>query len=163
MSTPIVFPSRFAVGEDLRLVAAVQLTVGPTAHVFPVGTRCQVQEQLDNGRYTVSAYVPDEGYLAVNVHEDQLEELSRTERQESLPSQTAVQGLVERIALRPGVVSIGLVTLKGRHETFIVHAKDFDEEASLRLTQAGDKVRFVVDDTDENRPRGSRFQNLQLN
>lgn len=157
-----LFARRFALHEDVRLTDAIK--ENRSNNVMRAGEPGTVVEFLDGDLYRVRMTGPVVSGYEVIASATQLEEVARTPRQSTLAVGDRLQGSVQRIAMRDGGgVAIALLTLAGRHETFVVHAVTSDEEFSMRLTQPGDKVRLTVKEADDNRPRANGFENLYLN
>lgn len=158
MTTP-VFAPRFALGEEVRLCTTVQEP--GTTRTFPHGVTGHVLA-VANGVYDIRTSGLYGGY-ELRVQEAEMEEAKLAPPRPPLPEGAGVQGIVERAVFRTHAgAPVAFVVLQGRREVFVLHARGFEEELALQLTRIGDKVRFVITEADESRPRGNAFCNLGL-
>ncbi len=167
--------TRFQPGDSVRLRTSCVTIQGanaldcPAGDVVKQGAVGKVLSVYPNGDYHVQipARAGENFYdfeQDMRVCEEDLE-LSRVPAgAEMLQYGEIIAGIVERVAQRDGAAHILLVTLKGRHETFVVHnTTGAEEEFSMRLTQVGDDVHFTIHECDMTRPRCRTFVNLSVN
>lgn len=89
---------------------------------------------------------------------------SRMQKHSALPVDTQVCGVVDRFEkINVNVYAFTLAQGENRHETFVLHVKNFDESLDAGLTRSGDKVQFSIKEEDTYRPRVSDFENLEIN